>query len=116
MRLSQVFRNLIGNAIKYRCEAARRFAFPQRSRTRTSTSSAVRDNGIGIDPKYFDNIFVLFKRLHGRDCRVGRRSFRLQGDRGASRRPDLGRIEPGEGSSSVSLCPKTRRASSGCGN
>jgi signal transduction histidine kinase len=66
MRMSQVFRNLISNAIKYRSEA--------RPEIRISASDqhenhviAVTDNGIGIDARYIDSIFVLFKRLHGRD-------------------------------------------------
>jgi signal transduction histidine kinase len=66
MRISQVFRNLIGNAIKYRSEAPPRIHISASEEDGDHVIS-VRDNGIGIDPRYADSIFVVFKRLHGRD-------------------------------------------------
>jgi two-component system sensor histidine kinase/response regulator len=66
MRLSQVFKNLIGNAIKYRGELAP-VIHVSKSEEAGEYVICIRDNGIGIEPKYFDNIFVLFKRLHGRE-------------------------------------------------
>jgi two-component system, sensor histidine kinase and response regulator len=66
MRLSQVFKNLIGNAIKYRGENAPGIQVSAKEHN-SEHVICIRDNGIGIDPKYFDNIFVLFKRLHGRE-------------------------------------------------
>jgi two-component system sensor histidine kinase/response regulator len=66
MRLSQVFRNLIGNAIKYRGERAPEIHVSV-AEQKADHTICISDNGIGIDPKYFDNIFVLFKRLHGRE-------------------------------------------------
>jgi signal transduction histidine kinase len=65
-RLAQVFNNLIGNAIKYRAEAPPRIeiaAVDQDDMWRFS----VKDNGVGIDPKYASTVFALFKRLHGRE-------------------------------------------------
>jgi signal transduction histidine kinase len=65
-RLTQVFSNLIGNAIKYR--GARR---PEIHISATDNGEEwtfqVKDNGIGIEMKHADEIFGLFKRLHSTD-------------------------------------------------
>jgi light-regulated signal transduction histidine kinase (bacteriophytochrome) len=66
MRLSHVFKNLIGNALKYRGSDPPLVEVTATEQENQHTI-CVADNGIGIDPKYFDNIFVLFKRLHGRE-------------------------------------------------
>jgi signal transduction histidine kinase len=65
-RLTSVFLNLIGNAIKYRSEAAPRIhiSFKQ---CPEAFEFAIADNGIGIAPEYQQKVFVAFKRLHGRE-------------------------------------------------
>jgi PAS domain S-box-containing protein len=66
-QLSQLFQNLVGNAIKYRgAEAPRIHVSAERSDGNGWTLS-VRDNGLGIDRQYFQRIFILFQRLHGRN-------------------------------------------------
>jgi len=64
-QLLQVFQNLIGNAIKFRREGPPR-VHVSAEKTETEWVFSVHDNGIGIDSKYFDRLFVMFQRLHGR--------------------------------------------------
>jgi light-regulated signal transduction histidine kinase (bacteriophytochrome) len=64
VELGQLFRNLLSNAIKFRGAeppVVAVSALPVDDRWRF----AFQDNGIGIDPKYFARIFVIFQRLHG---------------------------------------------------
>lgn len=65
-QLAQVFQNLIGNAIKFRGEAAPNVHISARADAGGWVFS-VADNGIGIEPEYFDKIFTIFNRLHARD-------------------------------------------------
>lgn len=64
--LAQVFQNLIGNAIKFRSSAPPVIDVGAK-REKDSWLFWVRDNGIGMEQKYADRIFVIFKRLHTRD-------------------------------------------------
>ena len=66
VQLRQVFQNLINNAMKVRGDQAPRIHLSATPGNGEWTFS-VRDNGIGIDPKFFNRIFVLFKRLHTRE-------------------------------------------------
>jgi light-regulated signal transduction histidine kinase (bacteriophytochrome) len=69
-QLLQLFQNLIGNAIKYRDKQAPEIHVSCKTDAERWTFS-VKDNGIGIDPKYTERIFVIFQRLHGRDKYAG---------------------------------------------
>ena len=64
-RLVQLFQNLIGNAIKYRCQQQPEVNISV-TRQEDRWLFAVKDNGIGIDPKHSDRIFQIFQRLHTR--------------------------------------------------
>jgi PAS domain S-box-containing protein len=65
--LTQVFQNLVGNAIKYRRAESPQVHVSASKNGGNEWIFSVRDNGLGIDPQYFDRIFILFQRLHGRD-------------------------------------------------
>jgi len=62
-QIAQLFRNLLGNAFKFHGDQPPRIHIGAADQGGTWLFS-VRDEGIGMDPKYFDRIFVIFQRLH----------------------------------------------------
>ncbi len=65
-QLVQLFQNLIGNAIKFHDDEPLRVHVAV-ERKDDEWKFSVVDNGIGIDPEFFERIFVIFQRLHGRE-------------------------------------------------
>jgi len=63
VQLTQLFQNLIGNALKFRGQAAPRIHVSA-TEENAEWRVAIADNGIGIEPQYFERIFMLFQRLH----------------------------------------------------
>jgi len=72
-QMSELFTNLIGNAIKYNDNAEKwvEIGFveskPVRNGTQISHTLYIRDNSIGIPPEHLERIFEIFKRLHPQD-------------------------------------------------
>ena len=71
-QVGQLFQNLIGNALKFRGST------PPRIELHVDQVDgggfwqfAFRDNGIGIEPQYFERIFVIFQRLHNKESYPG---------------------------------------------
>ena len=67
MQLVQLFQNLIGNAIKYQNPGVPRIHVSAARDGGKKWIFSVKDNGLGIDPQYFDRIFGMFQRLHKRE-------------------------------------------------
>jgi len=61
--LLQLFQNLVSNALKFRRDEAPRVRVSA-ARAGSRWVIAVADNGIGIEPGYFERVFVVFQRLH----------------------------------------------------
>lgn len=68
--LRQVFQNLFANAIKYRSSASPRISIGV-ERSETDTIVSVADNGIGVEARYKDYIFEVFKRVPNRNVATG---------------------------------------------
>ncbi len=66
VQLTQLFQNLIGNALKFQKDKAPA-VHVQAEKKKGEWQFSIRDNGIGILKKDFDRIFVIFQRLHARD-------------------------------------------------
>jgi PAS domain S-box-containing protein len=64
-QILQLFQNLVGNALKYNNSLPPQIEVGYTEES-TTYQFYVKDNGIGIDPKYFDKIFIVFQRLHNR--------------------------------------------------
>ena len=64
-QLRRVFQNLIGNALKFRSQAPLCISISA-ERVGVMAAISVEDNGIGIDPRHFDRVFLMFQRLHER--------------------------------------------------
>ena len=65
-QITQLFQNLIGNAIKFRSREPLRVHISAQAKEKEWLFS-VRDNSIGIDPLYSERVFVLFQRLHSKE-------------------------------------------------
>lgn len=69
--MQQLFGNLIGNALKYQPEGNVPFIKVSAEELNDKWLFKIADNGIGIDPKHYNKVFAIFKRLHSESAYAG---------------------------------------------
>jgi signal transduction histidine kinase len=69
--LSQIFQNLLGNAIKYRKEGCSPVIEISAYKSDGNWIFTIADNGIGVPPAYKESIFGIFQRLHTESKYIG---------------------------------------------
>nr|WP_280956349.1 ATP-binding protein [Belliella baltica] len=69
--IKMLFQNLIGNALKYQKPDSSPLIKISGKENSESWEFCVQDNGIGIAPQYFEEIFQMFKRLHTKEEYAG---------------------------------------------
>jgi PAS domain S-box-containing protein len=70
-QLIQLFQNLVGNAIKYQGPGVPKVHIAVARSSGKKWTFSVQDNGLGIEPQYFEKIFGMFQRLHKREAFAG---------------------------------------------
>ena len=99
--LGQIFRNLMGNGLKFNRSPQKRVELDWHAGPGDACSIRVRDNGIGIAPQYFEQIFGVFQRLHTRSefdgtgiglAMVRKAAQHLQGSVHVAAQPDGGSV------------------------
>nr|WP_224242914.1 PAS domain-containing protein [Hyalangium gracile] len=66
-QLAQLFQNLLSNALKFHGQAPPKVEVSAQPQGPDWWRFTVKDEGLGIDSQYFDRIFIIFQRLHGRE-------------------------------------------------
>jgi len=71
VRVAEVFRNLVTNALKYNDKPVPVIEIGSRTGAAGNPEFYVQDNGIGIKPDFHARVFAPFKRLHAKDAYGG---------------------------------------------
>jgi light-regulated signal transduction histidine kinase (bacteriophytochrome) len=111
-QLAQVFQNLMGNALKFRGASTPTIHVGVEEHAQ-SYEISVRDNGIGIEPQYFERIFMVFQRLHNKGEYPGTGIGLAIVKKVIERHGGQIRVESrlGEGSAFIFTLPKHRKES-----
>ncbi|OGA70257.1 MAG: hypothetical protein A3G81_27010 [Betaproteobacteria bacterium RIFCSPLOWO2_12_FULL_65_14] len=110
VQLAQLFQNLMGNALKFRSASVPRIHVSAAD-LGDAHEFTVRDNGIGIEPQYFERIFMVFQRLHNKGEYPGTGIGLAICKKVVERHGGQIRVEskPGEGSAFTFTLPKQHK-------